>query len=313
MENNAKPRWVILVLTLMPVWFIASGAIGLWMYFDKEKEKNSQPSSVGAFQASEKSMADDFRKMCDVIGARNQSSAPEGLLRAAVMIEGGMGPSNAGFEVRKYQGLAAVENAQPFLHIRLAGEDDKSARRIWVLVPYDAPAHPDTPRGAVAASSLTVAMAAAQTMSQQRFDHPPNFLFMPSIYGESAEGTATLQRVQTIIGAPAAVEQIIFVGNMLHAGNLEARANERSPLRQLTSQQLKGIISQATETFPHHAKFCTQLQSQSYPIALLHSSNEDEIPMALEDQMNPPSAIFIRHAASLRNLLQCLCVEKKNK
>ncbi len=311
MENDAKPRGVKWILILMPAWFIISGVVGLWMYFAKEKEKQSQPTRMSGFMVSEKSMSDDFRKLCDVIGARNLRSAPDGLIRTAAMIEGGMGSSNAGFDVRKYEGISVTEQAHPFLHIRLAGPEDSAARRIWVIVPYDAPVSTAAPRGAVAASALTVAMASAQSMSQQRFESPPNFLFVPSLQGSPDDRAATLQRLQTIIGLPRSVEFLLCVGNMLHLGQLQVMQSDAMSSRSFSLDSLDTNLKVTSEPFPAEYSYLADLEKQQYPVIFLHSSPDPEISIDLEDQMNPPAAIFAQHAQSLRIMLQRGCSEQK--
>jgi hypothetical protein len=311
MESDAKPRGVKWILILMPAWFIISGALGLWMYFSKEKEKQAQPTRVGGFLVSQKSMADDFRKLCDVIGPRDLRSAPEGLVRAAAMIEGGMGLSNAGFEVRKYEGIADAEKVPPFLHIRLAGSEDSTKRRTWVLVPYDAPAITLAPRGAVAASALTVAMASAQSMSQQRFDRPPNFLFVPSLQGSPEDRAATLQRLQTIIGEPSSVEYLICVGNMLHLGKLQLLGSRSISSGFFAVDSKDANLQASAESFPPEVAYLTDLEQRKYQVMFLRTSPQATMAIDFEDRMNPPPAIFAQHTESIRRLLQGLCMEQK--
>lgn len=169
-----RPRWVTLLLVLLPLWLIASGAGALWYYFHLEKSKALVEQERYTQAVSAPLLADDLRKIVEVIGERNASSptAAANLSRTASMIEGLLGPSNTGYVVHKTKGPATW----PILHVTLAGKKT-TAPAIWVLTSYDS--RPGS-RGAEAnATGLAATLAAAIAMASDKPQAPIHFAFLP--------------------------------------------------------------------------------------------------------------------------------------
>ena len=174
MSIPKRPRWVTLLLVLLPVWLIGSGAAALWYYFHLEKKEAKVEQERFAQAVSTPLMADDLRKIVDVIGERHASSqtAAANLSRTVSMIEGLLGPSNTGYAVRKTKGPADW----PILQVSLTGQKP-DAPPVWVITSCDSRAGS---RGAEAnATGLAATLAAAQALARDKPSAPVHFIFLP--------------------------------------------------------------------------------------------------------------------------------------
>ncbi len=308
-EKIAKPRWMKIILVLVPAWLIVSGAFGLWLYFERQNQEKFLPNSFSTSRVTEASIASDFRILCNVIGPRHQLTAPDGLLRTAAMIDSALGSANTGFDVAKYEGLPDTANAQPFLHIRLAGGNtstDRETPKTWVLIPYDAPHDSASKRGALSASSLTVALASAQLMVQQTFKNPAHFLFIPSIHSDTKDFSPTLKRLQTILGSANSVRELIYVGNMLHPGQIARFTIKKSTDPQSIAVRKDEIDRTQVDQFSPHLEICNSLSGLGYTVSVLESQTDDKVTAELLDQINPPAKILATHAESLRSYVESI-------
>lgn len=174
MDHPKRSRWVTLMLVLLPLWLVGSGAGALWYYFHREKKQALVEQERFVQTVSIPLMTDDLRKIVEVIGERNASSqtAAANLSRTASMIEGLLGPSNTGYPVRKSKGPAEW----PLLQVTLAGKKP-DAPAVWVLASYDSRAGS---RGAEAnATGLAATLAAAQALARDKPNAPVHFIFLP--------------------------------------------------------------------------------------------------------------------------------------
>jgi hypothetical protein len=173
-EPSRRPRWVVLLLVLLPLWLVGSGIGAMWYYFHREKKQALVEQERFARNVSTPLLADDLRKIVEVIGERNASSdsARQNLSRAASMIEGLLGPTNTGYAVRRTSGPAAW----PLLQVTLTGTDPQ-APAVWVLTTYDSRAGS---RGAEAnATGLAATLAAAQSLARDKPKVSVHFVFLP--------------------------------------------------------------------------------------------------------------------------------------
>ena len=127
MEENRKFRLLPWLLVLLPLWLIASGAFALVQYFKSEESSKIEAEMRFAKSVSAESIADDLKKIISVIGERN-TSKPEKLSAIASMIEGTLGPSNTGYEVRQINGPSDF----PILEVTIPSLK-KSAGPIWII------------------------------------------------------------------------------------------------------------------------------------------------------------------------------------
>ena len=202
-DSKRRPRRLTLLLVLLPLWLIGSGAGALWYYFHREKKQALVEQERFAQAVSAPLLADDLRKIVEVIGERNESSetAAANLSRAASMIEGLLGPSNTGYAVHKTKGPADW----PILQVTLAGKTPTTPA-VWVLTSYDSRAGS---RGAEAnASGLAATLAAAQALARDQPAAPVHFVFLPhsnDIESPVVETAAKFVELAKAAGPPKAV------------------------------------------------------------------------------------------------------------
>lgn len=205
-EDRPSPRrWLRWLLVLLPAWLLASGAVALWWYFDRERGRALERDEAFARQVSVAGVADDLRKLGTIVGERNTASptARANLARAASMVEGALGPSNTGYAVRRLAG----PDEWSLLQVTLPGSDPKAAP-LWVVTGYD------SPRGEPGAGSgLAATMAVAQALADLRPRRAVHFLFLPHARESEGPVAATLDRVATMAPAPATLLWIDVMGD----------------------------------------------------------------------------------------------------
>ena len=198
-----RSRWVTLLLVLLPLWLLGSGAGALWYYFHREKKQALVEQERFSQAVSPPLIADDLRKIVEVIGERNASSetAAANLSRTASMIEGLLGPSNTGYAVRKTKGPADW----PILQVTLAGKKP-DAPPVWVITSYDSRAGS---RGAEANSTgLAATLAAAQALARDKPNAPVHFIFLPHANDPESpvvETSAKFLELAKLAGPPKAI------------------------------------------------------------------------------------------------------------
>ncbi len=202
-KTKKRPVWVILFLVLLPLWLVGSGGGALWYYFHREKKQALIEQQRFIQVVSAPLMADDLRKIVEIIGERNASSATAAanLSRTASMIEGLLGPSNTGYSVKKSNGPADW----PILQAVLTGKDPTAAV-VWVLTSYDSRVGS---RGAEAnATGLAATLAAAQALAGDTPKFPVHFVFLPhsnDVGSPVLETAAKLRELVKTSGNPKAV------------------------------------------------------------------------------------------------------------
>ena len=203
MSSPHRSRWVTLLLVVLPVWLVASGGGALWYYFHREKKQALVEQERFSQAVSTPLIADDLRKIVEVIGERNASSetAAANLSRTASMIEGLLGPSNTGYAVRKTKGPADW----PILQVTLAGKKP-DAPPVWVITSYDSRAGS---RGAEAnATGLAATLAAAQALARDKPNAPVHFIFLPHANDPESpvvETAAKFLELAKLAGPPKAI------------------------------------------------------------------------------------------------------------
>ena len=195
-----RSPWVIFLLVLLPVWLVASGIGALWYYFHREKKQALVEQERFVQAVSAPLLADDLRKIVEVIGERNASSetAAANLSRTASMIEGLLGPSNTGYLVRRTNG----PGKWPILQVTLAGKNPQ-APAVWVLSSYDSRAGS---RGAEAnASGLAATLAAAQALARDKPNFPIHFVFLPHANDLESPVVETAAKFAELAKSPKAI------------------------------------------------------------------------------------------------------------
>ena len=203
MSSPHRSRWVTLLLVVLPLWLVASGGGALWYYFHREKKQALVEQERFSQAVSTPLIADDLRKIVEVIGERNASSetAAANLSRTASMIEGLLGPSNTGYAVRKTKGPADWA----ILQVTLAGKKP-DAPPVWVITSYDSRAGS---RGAEAnATGLAATLATAQALARDKPNAPVHFIFLPHANDPESpvvETAAKFLELAKLAGPPKAI------------------------------------------------------------------------------------------------------------
>lgn len=208
-ESKKRPLIVTLFLVLLPVWLIASGGGALWYYFHREKMQAQVEQERFVQSVSAPLLADDLRKIVEVIGERNASSetAAANLSRTASMIEGVLGPSNTGYAVKKSNGPAAW----PLLEVTLTGKDP-AAPAVWVVTSYDSRAGS---RGAEAnATGLAATLAAAQALAGDKPKAAVHFVFLPHANDIESPALDTATKFREMVKAAGKPKALLCVEAM---------------------------------------------------------------------------------------------------
>lgn len=231
MSHPKRSRWVTVMLVLLPLWLVGSGAGALWYYFHREKKQSLVEQERFVQAVSVPLMTDDLRKIVEVIGERNASSqtAAANLSRTTSMIEGLLGPANTGYPVRKSKGPADW----PLLQVTLAGKKP-DAPAVWVLASYDSRAGS---RGAEAnATGLAATMAAAQALARDKPNAPVHFMFLPHSNDPDSPVVETAAKFLEL-AKPSGPPRAILCVEAMGAGEplwLTSRDVDASPLALVT-------------------------------------------------------------------------------
>lgn len=192
MEPMKRSRWVVVLLWLVPVWLLVSAGGGIWMYFQAQKAKARKESAKFSHQVSAAAMAADMRKLKTMIGPRDPAiDGGIGLTRAAAWIEGTLGPSNTGYDVKK----SAGPDQWPILDASIHGTDEK-APALWVVVGYDSATGQDEPS---ADAALLAEIAAAASIAGSQFPGAVHFVFIPHGHGPTKLTPETRDKLMAMI------------------------------------------------------------------------------------------------------------------
>jgi hypothetical protein len=205
-EQMKKFRLVPWLLVILPVWVIVSAGFGLFKYFSDEKSAALEEAQRFAQSVSAESLADDLKKIVNVIGERH-AGKPDKLSATSSMIRGVLGPSNTGYEVKAVNGPGSF----PILHIAIPSEKADSAP-LWLLTSYDSP--PGSRGAERNATGLAATLAAAQALAGDKPARPIHFLFIPHANDPDSPVVQTAFIASQLIGsAPKAILCIEAMGD----------------------------------------------------------------------------------------------------
>lgn len=219
-----KPRWAKLFLIVLPLWLFGSGGFALWYFFHREKKEAMVEQQRFAQSVSTPMLADDLKKLIELIGERNGSSekAAQNLTRTASMIEGLLGPSNTGYQVKKEKGPAEW----PLLQVTVRGKNP-DAPAVWIVTSYDS--RPGSPGAEANASGLAATLAAAQALATEEPRNTVHFVFLPHLNDPEAPLLETATKFKEM----AAASTMILCVEAMGAGDelwLSSRDTEAIPL-----------------------------------------------------------------------------------
>lgn len=198
MSDDSEPRrkrWVVAALVILPLWLFVSAGFAVWKYHhDSEKEELIEPSKF-ATPISADRIADDMRKLVEMVGPRSVSSesGAKGLVRASSMIQGSLGVGNAGYRVEVEGGPKTPNGNWPIIVATLPAESPQS---IWVVTGYD------TLGFGVEANSSGVAsvLAVARALAGEKPMRPVKFAFLPHVYDADGPVLPSLDQFTRMTG-----------------------------------------------------------------------------------------------------------------
>lgn len=225
-------RRVALLLWLVPLGLVFTSGLGLWLHFKAKTagEQIEQARFTTAINAD--LLHDDMGKMLGFVGERHISSPAgiQGLKRAAAMIEGSLGPANAGYKIESISGPEVDESRWPILIATLRGGDQK-ATPLWIVAPYDT--RPGSPGAEANASGVVSVMAAAHALANTPPKRSVHFAFVPHAY----DAEAPVMELQGLLADRIGKASTVLVVESMGAAEklmISSRDADNAALRQTT-------------------------------------------------------------------------------
>lgn len=206
-----RDRRVVLLLTLVPLWLVVSSAGGIWLYLRHQKKEAEAERARFASPVSAAELADDAGKLTGFAGERHPGTAGgvQGLYRAAAMIEGSLGPGNAGYRVERSRGPSTPSGNWPLLKATVHGKNPKLPP-LWVVAAYDSRA--GSPGAEANATGVASLLAAARALAGFAPDRSIRFCFIPHGCDPDSPVVATLDLLRKEIGDAHAVLAVEAMG-----------------------------------------------------------------------------------------------------
>ena len=295
-------------IVLVPVWLLVSGGIGLWAHFHYEKKEQQEQKLAYRRAINEASLLDDFVKIADGIGARNlaQMNGVASLSRMSSMIDGALGVSNMGYEVKKIPGVEIDGRSLPIYTVDVLRRETKE--EIWIVVPYDSPA--DAPRGAASASALSVSFAVAQSLVGQPMESNVRFLYVPGAFASEHLRMDLLGKCQRLILLGDRAKQVLVLGSMLHAGSLSAVGQDATQPLFVQKNIPIAVVSAAEYCMQDDVRFSQLLLESGVPATEIFAQADESIDPSLEDSMTPPAKLIAAQAEQVLSLIKSLAQPK---
>lgn len=199
-----RSRRIAIFLWLLPLWLVLSSGLGMWLHYRGKAAAEQVEQARFVTTVNEEGLRDDMGKLLGFVGERHTSGAAgiQGLNRAAAMIEGSLGPANAGYRIEKFHGPETEGSSWPVIMATARGSDEKAAP-LWVLAAYDA--RPGTPGAEANASGVASVLAAAHALANATPKRSIHFAFVPHAYDADSPLTEMQERLAKQIGTATTV------------------------------------------------------------------------------------------------------------
>jgi hypothetical protein len=226
-----RDRRVFLLLWMLPLWLVISSGVGMFLYLRKQSAAKQEEQPKFATQVSQQGLQDDMAKLLNFVGERHTASPAgvQGLNRAVAMIEGSLGPGNAGYTVERVRTPGTPAGTWPILIATLRGKDEK-VDPLWVLAAYDA--RPGSIGAEANASGVATVLAAAHSLAGAAPHRPVVFAFLPHAYDADAPLMETFETLRKRIGSASEVLVVESTGAAKEL-MLSSRDAENRALRQM--------------------------------------------------------------------------------
>ncbi|WP_338686401.1 M28 family peptidase [Haloferula helveola] len=235
----ARKSKIVIMLVLLPFWLVASTVLGVWLWHRGQQQQEAHEPEKFRTEISADGLADDVNKLVNICGPRHVGTeqGERGLSRAAAMIEGTLGPSNAGYRIESSPGPPTPNGSWPIIRATLPGDEREP---LVVLAAYDA--SPDG--GGVEANATGVAsvMGIAQALAGENLGRPVVFAFVPHAYDAGSPRQEALER---LLGKLGSFERILVVEATGADAKLIASASDPGLLTGLEGRVITVEIDQA--------------------------------------------------------------------
>lgn len=290
-EVGPTRRWVKVLLVLLPAWLVVSSAVGLYFLIRGEQDSAAEFPVPRSIEAA--SLADDLRKLTEVLGERNfRDEVTRGHLRGAErMIEGSLGVQNTGFRVNRAPVDQTDGQQWPLLWVEVRGSQ-KPGEVVWLLAGYDsASGSAGVDMNATGVAGL---LAVAQSLVNEA---PPRTLrigFVPNAYQEGRDPAEVARMVnKTLVEAGGQIVHVVHVFALGRGPDLQFAG----PRPQSASAMSSGMMS-ATLAEPSAGEFATRLRERNLPVVEVTSGR----PAASTPRDSPDPQELAVVAAKLRAL-----------
>lgn len=279
MEEKRKIRILPWLLVILPLWLVVSGVFAMLHYFKNEETAKIEAEKRFAKNVSAESIADDLKKIISVIGERN-TTKPDQLSATASMIEGTLGPSNTGYEVKKINSASDF----PILKVTIPSLK-KSTEPIWILTSYDSP---NSSSGAEKnATGLVATLAAAQSLADLSPAQPIHFLFIPHANEDDSPILETSIIVSKLIQSETKPSAILCIEAMGDAETLILSSRDTTAYPNVAFDDLGKVLGAEVVCLGDDFDLSSTLAEMSLPAiriatrpTLLPNESDEKIPFA---------------------------------
>ncbi len=205
--KKKRIKWIGPALAILPLWLVVSAGAALWYTHSKDDKETEEREQRFVQSVSIPLISDDLNKITNIVGERHIQSeeARKGLTRMAAMIDGVLGPSNTGYNIKRITGPAQW----PILQVSLIGKD-QDAGKLWVLTSYDS--RPGSIGVEANATGVAATIAAAQAMARDTPQCTIHFLFLPHVNDLDGPVLETVEKIEPLILANDEVICVEAVG-----------------------------------------------------------------------------------------------------
>ncbi|MBK1853547.1 hypothetical protein JO972_01110 [Verrucomicrobiaceae bacterium 5K15] len=187
--SESNPRIYKVILMILPVGVVIGTIIFMYMYFHNERRDEQNHAVIASHGLRVDDLQDMVGKFSNRIGVRavDSEEGRRGLVAAASMIEGRLGPQNVGFPVKKSEGQASHGRLWKALWVDIRGSEDPESI-IFAAVSFSG-------AGEMAdANTVSSMVMLASTMAREVPERTIRFVFLPLDLSPSEQNRWLLER-----------------------------------------------------------------------------------------------------------------------
>jgi len=211
-DSRKSPLVYKVLIMALPVGVVIGTIIFMFAYFYMEREEERDHAVIISHGLRVSDLEDMVGKLTDRIGSRDfeTEEGRDGIRRAASMIEGGLGPQNVGYPVKKSEGEAAHGRLWKSLYVEIRGEEDPE-EIVFAAVSFAGAG------GEADSNCVSTLMMLASSMARENPAKTLRFVFLPTAKSPDQQNQWLLDRclnsgescvgiigLQTMEGSPEA-------------------------------------------------------------------------------------------------------------